>query len=63
MSICAALVRFHERSYGILVHVANATLNGQRGVVLVYMARPISSENVRMYGTVDLDPDTGLCPC
>lgn len=61
VSICADIARFHEPSVGTLVHVANATLNGQGGVVLVYM-QPSGSENVRMYRTVDLDPVTGLCP-
>lgn len=61
VSICAAIVRFHELSKGTLVHVANATLNGRRGVVLVYK-RTDGSEIVLMYGTVDLTRGAGLCP-
>lgn len=61
VSICADIVRFHEPEVGTLVHEANAMLNGQGGVVLVFQ-RPDGSQEVRMYGTHDADPVTGGCP-
>ena len=61
VSICADIVQYHEPTVGTLVHEVNAMLNGQGGVVLVFMQLSGEKE-VRMYGTDDLDPTTGLCP-
>ncbi len=61
VSICADIVQYHEPTVGTLVHEVNTMLNGRGGVVLVF--EQFSGEKeVRMYGTDDLDPKTGLCP-
>ena len=61
VSICADIVRFHEPTGGTLVHEAIAMLNGQGGVLLVFL-RADDSKEVRLYGTGDADPVTGGCP-
>lgn len=61
VSICADIAHFHEPTVGTLVHEAGAMLNGQGGVLLVFLRTDGSSE-VRMYGTGDADPVTGGCP-
>ena len=61
VSICADIVQNHEPTVGTLVHEAIAMLNGQVGVVLVFL-RLDGSREVRMYGTGDADPVTGGCP-
>jgi hypothetical protein len=60
VSICADIVRYHEPTVGTLVHEANAVLNGQGGVVLVFM-QPRGGKEVHMYGTDDVDPMYGGC--
>ena len=60
VSICADIVRYHEPTVGTLLHVANAMLNGQAGVVLVFI-QPSGEKEMRMYGTDEYDPHTG-CP-
>jgi hypothetical protein len=60
-SICASIVETNEPTAGTVVHQADATLNGQTGVVLVF-ERSDGGREVRMYGTHEADPVTGGCP-